>query len=195
MMAKNTMKTCSICHEEYPATTEYFYKDRTALRNWCKRCERARVKQYRDKNPEAVKATWHRWYVKNKERHTENNRRWESENPDRVRELKNRYNKTPNGQENRRKQSHLCRVRKYETTFEEFSSIEIFERDGWRCSICGKKVNRRFKWPNQMSASLDHIIPLSKGGTHTRDNVCCAHLQCNQLKNNSTVDQQMLLIG
>ena len=33
-----------------------------------------------------------------------------------------------------------------------------------------------------MSASLDHIVPLSQGGTHTLGNVQLAHLVCNERK-------------
>lgn len=33
-----------------------------------------------------------------------------------------------------------------------------------------------------MGASLDHIIPLSRGGHHTADNVQAAHLACNHRK-------------
>jgi 5-methylcytosine-specific restriction endonuclease McrA len=36
--------------------------------------------------------------------------------------------------------------------------------------------------PSPWSVSLDHIVPVSKGGTHTRDNVQAAHLRCNQAK-------------
>lgn len=56
---------------------------------------------------------------------------------------------------------------------------EIYERDGWVCQLCHKKVNNRLKHPNPFSPSLDHIIPLSKGGPHSRANVHLAHLRCN----------------
>ena len=32
--------------------------------------------------------------------------------------------------------------------------------------------------------SIDHIIPISKGGQHTWDNVQLAHMICNSIKNN-----------
>lgn len=65
---------------------------------------------------------------------------------------------------------------------ERFSATEIFERDGWRCGICGGEVDRRLKWPNPKSASVDHIQPISQGGKHVRANVQCAHLTCNSRK-------------
>lgn len=55
----------------------------------------------------------------------------------------------------------------------------IGERDNWICNICGEKIDKNLKYPNPMSASLDHIIPLSKGGQHSYDNVHIAHLYCN----------------
>jgi 5-methylcytosine-specific restriction endonuclease McrA len=61
---------------------------------------------------------------------------------------------------------------------------DIFERDGWRCQLCGKKVDKRLyktkgtrRYPN--APSIDHIIPISKGGEHVRANVQCACYICN----------------
>jgi len=33
--------------------------------------------------------------------------------------------------------------------------------------------------PHPLSASIDHIIPLSRGGTHVEGNVNGVHLRCN----------------
>lgn len=66
-----------------------------------------------------------------------------------------------------------------------YSATEIFQRDGWRCGICGGKVNKKKKYPDPLSASIDHIIPLSRGGCDTEDNVQLSHLKCNVSKSNS----------
>ena len=65
---------------------------------------------------------------------------------------------------------------------ERFTVAGIFERDGWTCGICLEPVEARLAWPDPMSASLDHVIPLSVGGAHTPENVQCAHLVCNTRK-------------
>lgn len=75
-----------------------------------------------------------------------------------------------------------------------FTNEEIFERDGWRCGVCRRKVRRKLKHPHPMSASLDHIIPLADGGEHVRTNVQCAHLRCN-IEKLHTGPGQLLLIG
>ena len=61
-------------------------------------------------------------------------------------------------------------------------NAEIFERDGWICQLCDAPVDRLLSYPDPGSASLDHIMPLSRGGHHVRSNVQLAHLFCNLSK-------------
>lgn len=68
----------------------------------------------------------------------------------------------------------------------------IYDRDGGTCQICGKKVSTRYKWPSLLAGSMDHIIPLSKGGTHEERNIQLAHLGCNLSKNNRHAGQMRL---
>ena len=68
----------------------------------------------------------------------------------------------------------------------------IYDRDGGNCQICGKKVSIRYKWPNLLAGSMDHIVPLSKGGEHVESNIQLAHLGCNLSKNNRYAGQMRL---
>ena len=67
---------------------------------------------------------------------------------------------------------------------ESFKRIDIYERDGWICQLCKKSVNPKLSFPNPACASLDHVIPLSRGGTHKTSNVQLAHLRCNTSRGN-----------
>lgn len=90
-----------------------------------------------------------------------------------------------------------CRKRKalkLSNNHEPYTDAYIFERDGWICQICGQKINRRLKHPNPRSKSIDHIIPLSKGGSDSPINVQTAHLRCNMSKNAGN-GGQLRLIG
>lgn len=70
---------------------------------------------------------------------------------------------------------------------------KLIKRDEGICKICGEKVdtkdytidsNRNFI-VGERYPSIDHIIPVSKGGTHTWNNVQLAHHQCNSIKNDN----------
>lgn len=51
------------------------------------------------------------------------------------------------------------------------------------CGICGKLVDKRLHYPNPMAPSIDHIIPVSKGGHPSDiDNLQLAHWTCNRQK-------------
>lgn len=58
----------------------------------------------------------------------------------------------------------------------------VFERDGWVCQLCHTPVDRDLVYPDPMSKSLDHKIPLAVGGGHVENNVQLAHLRCNLAK-------------
>lgn len=90
------------------------------------------------------------------------------------------------------KGTRRARLRDCET--EKIDPLAVFERDGWRCGICGKKVSRHLKCPHPRSVSLDHIIPLALGGSHTWDNVQCAHRACNGTKRDGDGGQLRLQI-
>ncbi len=70
---------------------------------------------------------------------------------------------------------------------ETFDHVEIFDRDGWVCQLCGLEVNKHLPGADRLGPSLDHIIPLTLGGAHTRSNVQLAHRRCNAAKGNRWV--------
>lgn len=80
--------------------------------------------------------------------------------------------------------SHEARARRYGVRVEHVDVMAVFERDRWSCGICGRAVDPLLLWPDPMSASLDHVVPLSRGGAHSMSNTQCAHLLCNTTKNN-----------
>ncbi len=54
----------------------------------------------------------------------------------------------------------------------------VFLRDGGRCQYCGKKAE-----------SIDHVIPRSRGGEHTWENVVAACRRCNSAKRDRYVHE------
>jgi 5-methylcytosine-specific restriction endonuclease McrA len=58
----------------------------------------------------------------------------------------------------------------------------IYERDGGRCYLCGQLVDRNFRFPDIKSSTLDHVMPMSAGGSDDPSNLRLAHLGCNMDK-------------
>jgi 5-methylcytosine-specific restriction endonuclease McrA len=54
----------------------------------------------------------------------------------------------------------------------------VFARDGHICQYCGARAE-----------SIDHVIPRSRGGTHTWENVVAACRECNCRKENRLPDE------
>ena len=51
------------------------------------------------------------------------------------------------------------------------------------CGICGKPVDFSLKYPHPLSATIDHIIPIDRGGHPSDiDNLQLAHFTCNRTK-------------
>ncbi len=60
--------------------------------------------------------------------------------------------------------------------------FDVYERDQWLCQICGGEIDRNSKWPKPYAPSLDHVVPVSQGGTHEIFNLQATHLACNLSK-------------
>lgn len=88
---------------------------------------------------------------------------------------------------------HRKRARHYGTQYEPIKRVEVFDRDGWRCGLCGTQTPRHLMGScDDRAPELDHIVPLSRGGDHLKRNVRCACRRCNRLKYNRT---DMELVG
>lgn len=58
------------------------------------------------------------------------------------------------------------------------------------CGICGKPVDKTLKYPDPMSPTVDHIIPVSKRGDPIAlENLQLAHRVCNRLKSDKMPGQ------
>lgn len=70
-----------------------------------------------------------------------------------------------------------------------FSRRTLFARDQNRCQYCGKNLSM-----NQMS--LDHVVPRSRGGETSWENVVCSCVACNTRKGGRTPQEaRMKLIS
>jgi len=57
---------------------------------------------------------------------------------------------------------------------------QIFERDDYTCQYCGDRGGQ---------LECDHVVPLSRGGPDTLDNLLTACFQCNRSKGSKTLEE------
>jgi 5-methylcytosine-specific restriction endonuclease McrA len=72
--------------------------------------------------------------------------------------------------------THKRRAEEYGVAHEAYSRTAILERWGHACAYCG-----------QLATHLDHVEPLSKGGTDTEANIVPACARCNLSKGAKTL--------
>ena len=72
---------------------------------------------------------------------------------------------------------------------ESYTYLDIINTYGSKCHICNREINLeaprsvgKSGWEN--SLHIDHVIPMSKGGEDTLDNVRPSHAKCNLVKHN-----------
>lgn len=62
---------------------------------------------------------------------------------------------------------------------------KLIKRDGLNCALCGLPCYPGGDYQADLYPTIDHIIPISKGGGHTWDNVQVVHRRCNLNKGSS----------
>lgn len=63
-----------------------------------------------------------------------------------------------------------------------YSKGSVYERDGYKCQYCGKKLSKNI-------ATIDHVIPRSKGGKTEWANCVCSCSVCNTKKADRTPEE------
>jgi hypothetical protein len=126
--AKDGMKFCSGCKQQFPATTEYFYSHKThkdGFRSRCKICQRKELAIYEKTHPEVRKRSELRYREKNREVLRERERQPERKA---VRTLWVDKNRAYIYQRQKDRRSVL--------------RAEMLHAYGWQCACCGETEER-----------------------------------------------------
>jgi hypothetical protein len=62
------------------------------------------------------------------------------------------------------------------------SADALRQRDGDNCHLCGLPVPMTARKPHPLAAEVDHVLPISRGGTHAPENLALTHKTCNIAK-------------
>lgn len=69
------------------------------------------------------------------------------------------------------------------------------QRRSVTCGICGTAVDLELRWPHELSLTVDHVVPVSAGGTDDDRNLQAAHWRCNRDKSDDLGWDRLLLAG
>lgn len=178
-------KPCKKCGQTKPLTD--FHKNpliKDGHKNSCKECESLHYKIYREKNPRVVtkeqKERWGRnrllntpsedsraasreWYYKNKDRHRAAHKKYLSKNPGLNASYVSKY-------QARKRGNGVFDIRK-----KELKRLRLGP-----CFYCGENKSRM---------TIDHIIPIKRGGTHSIGNLVSACGSCNSSKRDKFITE------
>lgn len=199
MEEKIKEKICSACHELKPLTEFHRSKAKKFGRNnICKKCASKYAKQYHLTNRESEQKRHKEYYHNHKEQkcvyNKIYNKKYRLNHKKELNAKRRQYrecHKRDRREESRKyRQSekgkfirtigHRRRCAKMAASVSDLTSEQwarILKNQKYRCNICHKKF--AVKRP----ATMDHIIPLSKGGDFTSSNVQALCLSCNSSKN------------
>ena len=158
------MRQCRQCKNEYPATTEYFYEQKNTkagFRSDCKACVRKSQLTYLgNMTPQA------RYEMKKAE---------QQRNRHIYRQARRKHNAIKRG-----------------VVHEDWTEKQLMETYGSSCYICNEAIDLtlpRTGKGSEYSLWPDHVIPVSRGGENTINNVRPCHRKCNQTKYTMTYDE------
>ena len=183
------MKICTKCHKSLPIDEfTWLNKSKGYRMAECKSCRQARNKAYYSANAPKLKEARHEYYLNNrdailahakiyhaaKERTEETRKRqtavvrgWRASNPDRNRAIVHKSRDKMHGS----------------FTTEELEQVkhEQFVGGHIRCFYCGSDVDTNYQ--------IEHVVPVSRGGSNTIDNIVLACPPCNQSKGSKLLSE------
>ena len=175
-----TVKTCSeecrsargrrIKHEKYLANAE---------------AVKAAAKEYREANPEKIRQLRVDYRARVGDRLRKEAREYYRENADRLKEYQRAYRQA--NPETLRVSNRRNRAAKRSAPSEYYTAETIIALYGTDCHLCHSPIDLTASrvpgapgW--ELSLHLDHVIPLSQGGTDLVENIRPSHAICNLRK-------------
>jgi 5-methylcytosine-specific restriction endonuclease McrA len=177
------MKPCTSCGREFSEDNFYAVKRKGVFERFmsiCKECAKAKQKRYREANPEKARDSKNRSVAKRKDYYLKKAYEWRDANRERYLENQRRYTR-----EVRVYDKNKClqwvhkrrdRMRGVVNPAEWRALVEQY--DG-KCLCCGR---------DDLKMTMDHVIPIIKGGPHLISNIQPLCMPCNRRKGQQVVD-------
>jgi 5-methylcytosine-specific restriction endonuclease McrA len=211
-------KICTKCKRELPATLEYFRKSkacRFGVTSVCRDCLTTIDREYRKNNIERLRqydreryparkeersAYYKQWYLENKDKvrdynkarreehkeyYKETHKKYYEANKDRYKQWAKQYREANKDHHRIIKRLARSRRRAIERSaggkYTEDDVRAMYKRQKGKCYYCGEKVGKKYH--------VDHVVPLSRGGSNSPDNLVIACPYCNDSKGTKLVHE------
>ncbi len=166
--------------------------DKTEKCEPCKDAHREYLKKYYFRNKENMLIKRRIMYSKNAEINRDKRKKYYALNSEKEKSYQRQHKK-----ENphlKRESERRRRANRFNNGFEYYKESEVLELYGDSCHICNIKIDLSAPrlpgldgWENGLH--IDHLVPLSKGGPDTLDNVRPSHGSCNVRKHAKTLSK------
>lgn len=191
------LKRCSKCGFVKDISDFYRRKEtKEGYQSWCKKCVSKLHKEYYEENKEKITKLHKEYSRGNKKKITKYHKEYREDNKEEIRAYMREYRQTSNGKiviastEKKYRQSekgkmNLKRKNHRRRTCMQYTEATltpeqwqlVIRMQGNRCNMCKRKFTKK-RFP-----VADHIIPVSKGGGLTFENVQALCISCNSSKN------------
>lgn len=170
-------RICGKCKIEKPASE--FNKDKNkklGISYRCKNCNRESTREWHKANQERSKDLLRANYLKNRNTRLKKAKKWRIDNADRKREY------------NRKRKALLKSVQT-----KRYTEAQVLAVYGEICHLCNGQIDMSApRWTGaqgwESGLQIDHVIPISKGGPDSLENVRPSHGKCNLFKSANVLE-------
>lgn len=177
-------KTCRRCKIEKPIDEFSRVARLTHGRNsWCRACwKEYKHARRQGRDGEIERAYCKTYYLERKQYFREKRQRWYRQNKEHQREHYRAWRRTPIGRAAMLRGTNARRIRLAQVV-NDLTNKQLADLLGRakRCAYCKRPFTK------QRYKTIDHVIPLSKGGAHTLSNLTVACKSCNSSKHDTVM--------
>ncbi len=179
----NSGKRCSHCGQQKPAVEfNRARKSPDGLHCYCRSCQAARAAVWMEQNRETLAEYKHGYYRQNRDSvRARGNRHYRETREQQLQRCRELRQKNPAAVREREVVCHANQTARKRGISSRLSVEEwrsALARFGRRCCACG----------SGQSLTIDHVVPLSRGGDNTAENIQVLCGSCNSRKGTRTLD-------
>ncbi len=145
----------------------------------CAPCAREMSLKWQRKNLDKVRVNNAKWQRNNPDKVKEKNKKWRRENPDKVRGRTSRWQRENPSKANEKTRRYQSRKAIAGGSYSADEWEALVEHYGNRCLCCGR---------TDVKIVVDHVVPVTKGGSSNIDNIQPLCQSCNSRKGTKTID-------